>query len=77
MNYKFGLDCNEIIKRSFKYLIVALGVAFAANNVPQNKIDIQEVIIISITASCIFAIVDMYAPSISNITTLTINKRKV
>lgn len=76
MNHKFGLESNEIFKRTFKYLIVALAVAFAANNIPQYKMELQEVAMISITAACVFAIVDMYAPTVSNTTTLTVNKQK-
>jgi len=76
MNYKFGLDSNEILKRSIKYLIVALIVALAANNIPKNKINTQEAVIISITAACTFAIVDMYAPTVTNKTTLIVNKEK-
>jgi ABC-type Co2+ transport system permease subunit len=77
MNYKFDLDYNEIIKRSVKYLIIALVVALASNNIPENKINLNETLIISITAACTFAIVDMYAPTVSNTTTLNINKKKL
>lgn len=74
MNYKFGLDKREICKRSLKYLIIALVVAFAANNIPRNKIETREVVMIAVTAACIFAIVDMYAPTVSNNTTVVMNK---
>lgn len=76
MNHRFGLESKEICKRTIKYLMVALAVAFAANNIPNNKISMQEVVIISITGACVFAIVDMYAPTVSNTTTLTVNKQK-
>ena len=69
---------QEIIKRTFKYLIVALAVGFAANNIPaqENKLSLKEVTMIAITAACIFAIVDLYAPTVSNRTILTISKNK-
>jgi hypothetical protein len=52
-------------------------VALASNNIPENKINLNETLIISITAACTFAIVDMYAPTVSNTTTLNINKKKL
>ena len=76
MYHKFGLERNEISKRALKYLIISLAVAYAANNIPQNKMNKQEVTMIAITAACMFAIVDMYAPTVSNKTTLTVNRNR-
>ena len=64
-NPKFELDLSEIIKRAVKYLLEGGAVALAARYIPSEKIDIREVAAIAFTAACVFAILDMYAPSVS------------
>ena len=64
----FGsLDIVEIIKRILKYLIEGTAVALAAYYVPQGKqkLSIDSICIIAITAAATFAILDMYTPDIS------------
>ncbi len=72
--YNFRLNKNEIVKRLLKYIIISLVIAIAATNIPKNKLELEEVVMISISGSCIYAITDMYAPSISNKTTITKKK---
>ena len=74
-NPRFGFNQTEIVKRAFKYILIAVAVAFAANNIPQNKLSSQEIVMISIVAACMFAIVDLYAPSVYNITTVTLSDK--
>tara|TARA_B000000609_G_C24080205_1_gene296932 strand:- start:285 stop:557 length:273 start_codon:yes stop_codon:yes gene_type:complete len=62
---KFELEISEIIKRAIKYLLEGGAVALAARYIPSEKIDLKEVAGIAFTAACVFAILDMYAPSIS------------
>lgn len=76
MNHHFEYNLIEIFKKTFKYLIITLSVAFAANNIPKQKLDPKEILLISIVAGCVFAIIDMFAPSISNKTIITVNKKK-
>jgi hypothetical protein len=64
-NNKFELDISEIIKRAVKYLLEGGAVALAARYIPSEKIDVREVAAIAFTAACVFAILDMYAPSVS------------
>lgn len=64
-NNKFELDLSEIIKRAVKYLLEGGAVALAARYIPSEKIDLREVAAIAFTAACVFAILDMYAPSVS------------
>ena len=64
-NSKFELDLSEIIKRAVKYLLEGGAVALAARYIPSEKIDVREVAAIAFTAACVFAILDMYAPSVS------------
>ena len=62
---KFELDLSEIIKRAIKYLLEGAAVAIAARYIPAEKIDLKEIAMIAFTAACMFAILDMYAPSVS------------
>tara|TARA_B100001057_G_scaffold125505_1_gene124190 strand:- start:1043 stop:1315 length:273 start_codon:yes stop_codon:yes gene_type:complete len=64
-NKHFELDVSEIIKRSIKYLLEGAAVGIAARYIPSGKIDIKEISMIAFTAACVFAILDLYAPSIS------------
>jgi hypothetical protein len=62
---RFELDIAEVIKRAVKYLVEGAAVALAARYIPSEKIDLKEVAMIAFTAACVFAILDMYAPSVS------------
>ena len=57
-------DIKEIIKRAVKVILEGLAVAVAAKYIPNQPINIKEIIMIGFTAAMIFAILDMYAPSI-------------
>jgi len=61
------LDLGEIVKRILKYLITGLAVALAAYYVPQGKhrLGLDSVCIVAVTASAVFAILDLYTPAIS------------
>lgn len=61
-----AFDLQEIVKRAIKYLIEGGAVAVAAYYIPRKQMKIEEVIMIAITAAATFALLDMYAPSISN-----------
>ena len=60
-----NVDYSEVIKRIIKYSLEGLAVAVAARYIPKENIEVQEIIMIAITAACVFAILDMYAPSVS------------
>ena len=61
----FNLDFGEVLKRATKYTLEGLAVAVAARYIPKETIEVREIIMIAITAACVFAILDMYAPSVS------------
>jgi len=61
-----AFDLQEIVKRAIKYLIEGGAVAVAAYYIPKKKMDIEEIVMIAITAAATFALLDMYAPSIGN-----------
>ena len=56
---------TEIIKRIIKYVIIGFAVALAARYIPKDKIQLIETIMIGIVASCSFALLDMYAPTVN------------
>lgn len=62
---QFEFDVSEIIKRAIKYLLEGAAVAIAARYIPSAKMELDEISLIAFTAACTFAILDMYAPSIS------------
>lgn len=63
----------EIAKRAVKYLLIVFIVAASTNYIVNDKLNYCEVIMISVVAGSIYAIVDMYSPSV-NIKTV-INKQ--
>lgn len=65
-NLKAQFDLQEIVKRAIKYLIEGGAVAIVAFYLPEKQMKIENILVIAITAACTFAILDMWAPSISN-----------
>ena len=74
---KAQFDLQEVVKRAVKYLIEGACVAVAAFYIPQvakggaksrPPLDIEDIILIAITAAATFAILDMYSPSIGSAT---------
>jgi len=61
-----AFDLQEVVKRAVKYLIEGGAVAVAAYYIPKKQMNIEEIIMIAITAAATFALLDMYAPSIGN-----------
>lgn len=56
------LDFMEILKRVVKYLIEGLAVALVSLLVPRKSLNVEEVIIIALTAAAVFAILDVFIP---------------
>ena len=61
-----AFDLQEVVKRAVKYLVEGGAVAVAAYYIPKRKMNIEEIVMIAITAAATFALLDMYAPSIGN-----------
>ena len=55
---------KEMMTRLCKYIIEGFVVALAVFIIPKNKMDIEEVIVIGLTAAATFSILDMFAPSV-------------
>ena len=61
-----SLNLQELFKRAVKYLVEGLAVAVVAYYVPRKVMSLQEVATIAVTAAATFAVLDMWAPSVSS-----------
>lgn len=59
-----GSDALEIFVRILKYALEGLVVATAAFVLPNKKLDISEIMLISLIAAATFSLLDLFAPSI-------------
>lgn len=57
------INLSELIKRIIKYLVEGLMVAIAAYAIPKRSLNIEEIILIALTAAATFSILDTYIPS--------------
>ena len=57
------LDLSELIKRGIKYLIEGLVVAVVAVLVPKKALNIEEIVVIALTAAATFSLLDVFIPS--------------
>ncbi|MBA42437.1 MAG: hypothetical protein CMF62_00320 [Magnetococcales bacterium] len=58
------MDTNEIAKRVIKYLVEWLAIAIAAKFIPNQNIDVVEIVMISLVGATTFALLDMFAPQV-------------
>jgi hypothetical protein len=58
-----AFDLTELIKRAIKYLIEGLVVAVVATIVPRKPLQIEEIIILALTAAATFSILDVFIPA--------------
>jgi ABC-type Co2+ transport system permease subunit len=56
-------NVTELVKRIVKYLIEGLMVAIAAFAIPKKSLNMEEIILLALTAAATFAILDTYIPS--------------
>lgn len=59
-------DFSELVKRAIKYLVEGLVVAIVAVLVPKKSLNIEEIIIIALTAAATFSILDVFIPSMGS-----------
>lgn len=60
------IDISELIKRIIKYLVEGLMVAIAAYAIPKRSLNVEEIILIALTAAATFSILDTYIPSMGS-----------
>jgi len=57
------INVSELVKRIIKYLVEGLMVAIAAYAIPKRSLNVEEIILIALTAAATFSILDTYVPS--------------
>lgn len=57
------INVGELIKRIIKYLVEGLMVAIAAYAIPKRSLNVEEIILIALTAAATFSILDTYIPA--------------
>jgi ABC-type Co2+ transport system permease subunit len=57
------LDFTELVKRAIKYLVEGLAVAIVALIVPRKALNMEEIVIIALTAAATFSILDVFIPA--------------
>jgi hypothetical protein len=60
------VDGKEILVRLIKYALEGSMVAIAVTLIPENTPSIEEILTIALIASCVFSVLDMFAPSIGS-----------
>jgi ABC-type Co2+ transport system permease subunit len=59
-----AFDLSEFIKRIVKYLIEGLVVGIAVYVIPKQKIDLESILLIGLSAAALFAITELFMPSV-------------
>jgi len=59
------LDISELVRRIVKYVIEGIMVAIAAYAIPKRSMNIDEVMLIALTAAATFSILDTYLPAMA------------
>ena len=59
------INVGELVKRIIKYLVEGLMVAIAAYAIPKRSLNVEEIILIALTAAATFSILDTYVPSMA------------
>lgn len=54
------------VQSLMKYLLEGLAVAAAAYYIPQKTANLKEIVMIALTAAAVFAILDQFAPAVSD-----------
>jgi hypothetical protein len=58
-----AFDFSELIKRAIKYIIEGIIVALAAYVIPKKSLNLEEVVVIALTAAACFSVLDVFIPS--------------
>ena len=59
------VDVKELLKRAMKYLVEGVMVAICAYSIPKRSLQLDEVLLIALTAAATFSILDTYVPSMA------------
>ena len=56
---------TEVVNRVVKYLVEGLVIAAIALFIPKQSLRLNEVVVLAVTASVVFALLDLVSPSIA------------
>lgn len=59
-----GFDFAELIKRIVKYTVLGLMVAVVAIVIPKRSLNLEEIVLLALTAGSTFAVLDVFLPSV-------------
>ena len=59
------LDLGELVRRVVKYVVEGFMVAIAAYAIPKRSLNLDEVMLIALTAAATFSVLDTYVPSMA------------
>jgi hypothetical protein len=57
------MDINELLSRVIKYVIEGVAVALALLVIPRKSLPMDEVLTITLSAAAVFAVLDIFSPS--------------
>jgi ABC-type Co2+ transport system permease subunit len=60
------IDFSELVKRIVKYLVLGLCVSVVAIVIPKKSLNVEEIIILALSAAATFSILDVFLPSVSD-----------
>ena len=60
-----SLDLGELVRRAVKYLVEGIRVAIAAYAIPKKALQMDEGLLMAVTAAATFSILDTYVPSMA------------
>ena len=55
----------EVVNRVIKYLVEGLAIAAIAIFIPKKSLDVDEVLMLGVSAAVVFALLDLVSPSIA------------
>ncbi len=56
---------GDLVKRAIKYIVEGIVVALAAFVIPKKQLNIEEVVVIALTAAATFALLDFMSPALA------------
>ena len=60
------INVEELVKRIIKYLVEGFMVAIAAYAIPKRSLNVEEILLIALTAAATFSILDTYIPAMGS-----------
>jgi len=60
------INIGELVKRMIKYLVEGLMVAIAAFAIPKRSLNVEEIVLLALTAAATFSILDTYVPTMGS-----------